>query len=103
MTASSEELETAAQAPAGDYTRITLAIAAAVGTANLSYNFWSPFLPLFMLQIGARDEADALFWIAVATTVQGVARLVSGPIWGIMADRVGRKNMLLRCLIFATI
>ena len=56
-----------------------------------------------MLQIGASDEADALFWIAVATTVQGVGRLVSGPIWGVLADRFGRKDMLLRCLIFATI
>jgi DHA1 family multidrug resistance protein-like MFS transporter len=94
---------TADGAQTGDYTRITLAIAAAVGTANLSYNFWAPFLPLFMLEVGARDEANALFWIAVATTVQGVGRLVSGPIWGVLADRFGRKDMLLRCLIFATI
>lgn len=103
MTAPGDLVAEARRATDSAATRITLAIAAAVGTANLSYNFWSPFLPLFMLEVGARDEANAIFWIAFATTAQGIARLVSGPLWGIWADRVGRKNMLLRCLIFATI
>ena len=103
MTAAGEAAVDPERAAGSDSTRITLAIAAAVGTANLSYNFWSPFLPLFMLQIGAHDEANALFWIAIATTAQGIARLVSGPLWGIWADKFGRKNMLLRCLVFATI
>jgi DHA1 family multidrug resistance protein-like MFS transporter len=56
-----------------------------------------------MLKIGAHDEADALFWIAVATTTQGIGRLVSGPLWGMFADRTGRKTMLIRCLVFASI
>jgi MFS family permease len=56
-----------------------------------------------MLQLGARDEADAVFWIATATSIQGVARLVSSPLWGIWADRTGRKQMLIRCLYFASI
>lgn len=103
MTASTELAEDAGPASSPNYARITYSIAAAVGTANLSYNFWAPFLPLFMLQIGAHDEADALFWIAIATSVQGVGRLVSGPLWGIMADRMGRKSMLIRCLVFASI
>ena len=108
MTAASDAApgstsEAAGHGPEAEYTRSTWAIAAAVGTANLSWNFWAPFLPLFMLQVGASDEADALFWIAVATSVQGVGRLVSSPIWGVVADRFGRKDMLIRCLIFATI
>jgi len=103
MTTARDADERVAEQPSDATNRITWAIAAAVGTANLSYNFWAPFLPLFVLQIGAADEADALFWIAVATTVQGIGRLVSGPIWGIVADRFGRKDMLLRCLVFASI
>lgn len=78
--------------------RATFAIAGAVGASNLADNFWSPFLPLFVIQVGARDGADALFWIAVATAVQGVARLIAGPLWGLLADRVGRKAMFLRAL-----
>lgn len=66
-------------------------------------NFWWPFLPLFLRQIGATSDANALFWVGVATTVQGVARLVSGPVWGVISDRYGRKLMLVRALYAATL
>jgi len=59
---------------------------------------WFPFLPLFMLEVGAKDEADALFWVAVGLTAQGVARLLGGPLWGLLSDRVGRKKMFVRAL-----
>ena len=73
-------------------------IAAATGIGSLSINIWYPFLPLFMLQVGARDEADALFWVAVGMTAQGVMRLLGGPLWGLLADRVGHKRMFVRAL-----
>jgi DHA1 family multidrug resistance protein-like MFS transporter len=38
----------------------------------------------------------------LATTAQGVARLIVGPFWGILSDRYGRKIMLLRALYFAS-
>jgi DHA1 family multidrug resistance protein-like MFS transporter len=103
MTTSTPEVAPPRAAEERGYSRITYAIAAAVGTGQLSWNFWSPFLPLYMLHLGARDEADAVFWIATATSIQGVARLVSSPLWGIWADRTGRKQMLIRCLYFASI
>jgi MFS transporter, DHA1 family, multidrug resistance protein len=68
----------------------------------MSFNFWYPFMPLYLLRIGATSEADAVFWVAVATTVQGIARLVTGPFWGVLSDRYGRKLMLLRALYLAT-
>jgi len=80
----------------------TLSIALGAGLASLSMNFWIPFLPLYMLHLGATSDANALFWVAVATTGQGFARLVSGPAWGILSDRVGRKLMFIRALYFAT-
>jgi DHA1 family multidrug resistance protein-like MFS transporter len=68
----------------------------------MSFNFWYPFMPLYLRQIGASSDADALFWVAVATTVQGVARLLTGPFWGVLSDRMGRKLMLMRALYLAT-
>src|SRR3954466_658991 len=73
-------------------------IAGAIGITSLSMTLWFPFLPLFMLQVGAVDSADAIFWVAVAQSVQGVMRLVSGPLWGALADRHGRKKMFVRAL-----
>ncbi|NJD65508.1 MAG: multidrug efflux MFS transporter, partial [Chloroflexi bacterium] len=85
------------------YKRIILAIASGAFLASFAMNFWWPFLPLFLRQIGATSDANALFWVGVATTVQGVARLVSGPIWGVISDRYGRKLMLVRALYAATL
>jgi DHA1 family multidrug resistance protein-like MFS transporter len=82
--------------------RATISIGAAVGIGSMSFNFWYPFMPLYLRQIGAPSDADALFWVAVATTVQGVTRLLTGPFWGSLSDRMGRKLMLLRALYLAT-
>lgn len=86
----------------GPAARATLSIALACGIGSLSFNFWYPFMPLYMLQVGASSEANALFWVAVATTVQGIARIATGPLWGVLSDRMGRKLMFLRALYLAT-
>jgi DHA1 family multidrug resistance protein-like MFS transporter len=82
--------------------RTPAVIGIAVGVGSMSFNFWYPFMPLYLLQIGARSEANALFWIAIATSVQGITRLLTGPFWGVLSDRMGRKLMLMRALVLAT-
>lgn len=91
-----------AEAPFG-YRGVTLSIATAAGLASFSMNFWWPFLPIYLQDLGATDESDALFWVAVAMTGQGFARLAAGPIWGVLSDRLGRKMMLIRALYAATL
>ena len=83
--------------------RAILAISAATGSASLLVNVWFPFLPLFLLQVGAKDEPAAVFWVAVGMTAQGVARLLGGPLWGVLSDRVGRKKMFVRALYSAAL
>ena len=80
------------------YGKATLSIALATGVATFANNMWFPFLPLFALEVGATDEADALYWVALAFAVQGIARLVTGPLWGMLSDRIGRRVMFLRAL-----
>lgn len=82
--------------------RSTLAIAAGAGFAALAMNFWIPFLPLYMKHLGATSNTDAVFWAGLATTAIGIGRLVSGPVWGVLSDRLGRKMMYVRALYFAT-
>ncbi len=107
MPSSDQVSEVAAAEPSPSdearHRRITLAIASGAFLASFAMNFWWPFLPLFLQEIGATSQANALFWVGVATTVQGVARLVSGPIWGVLSDRYGRKLMFVRALFAATI
>jgi hypothetical protein len=83
--------------------RAVLAIAAATGSTSLLVNVWLPFLPLYMLQVGARDEPAALFWVAVGMSAQGVGRLIGGPLWGLLSDRLGRKKMFVRAVYSAAL
>lgn len=89
--------------PENEARRATLIIAVAAGITGMSFNIWYPFLVLYALELGAKSDADAVFWIAVAITMQGVARLASSAIWGVLSDRYGRKVMLLRALYLASI
>src|SRR5690606_18881810 len=50
----------------------------------------------------AGSDADAVAWVALAITMQGVARLASSALWGVLSDRWGRKLMLLRALYLAS-
>ena len=56
-----------------------------------------PFLPLFINRdLGVADPATAAIWFGLATTGSGVCQAVLAPIWGILADRHGRKMMVVR-------
>lgn len=68
----------------------------------MAMNFWVPLLPLYMQTLGAQGDASALFWAALASVSLGVGRVVSGPAWGVLSDRVGRKLMFVRALFFAS-
>ena len=56
-----------------------------------------PFLPLFINRdLGVTDPGMAAIWFGLATSGGGVAQAVMAPIWGILADKHGRKAMLVR-------
>lgn len=78
-------------------------IAAAVSITSMSYNLWYPFLPLYALELGATSDAKAVFWLSIALTAQGVGRLLSSAIWGVLSDRLGRKMMLMRAVFLGTL
>jgi MFS transporter, DHA1 family, multidrug resistance protein len=78
-------------------------IAATAGTGSFATQFWMPFLPFFLLRIGATSDANALFWLALALSGQGIGRILAGPAWGYAADRYGRKIMYVRALYAASV
>ncbi|HWO74223.1 MAG TPA: MFS transporter, partial [Dehalococcoidia bacterium] len=105
MATRPEELSAAAPvtAPAPDHRTAVLVIGAAVSMTSMSFNVWYPFMPLYALDLGAKSDADAVFWVGVAITVQGVARLLSSAVWGFFSDRYGRKLMLLRAMYLGSV
>lgn len=74
------------------------ALALVVFTAFLGFQFFSPFLPLYVQELGVTDPAQIAVWSGVLFAVTpGVSGLL-GPLWGRLSDRVGRKLMLIRSL-----
>src|SRR6266545_8429424 len=58
----------------------------------------SSSLPLYVQELGVTNPAEIAVWSGVLLAVTpGVSGLL-GPFWGRLADRVGRKLMLIRSL-----
>ncbi len=65
------------------------------------FSFVNPFMPLFIQELGTFTSQKAAFWAGVATSASGIAMFFSAPLWGIVADRWGRKPMVLRAMFGA--
>ena len=55
-----------------------------------------PFLPLYVEQLGVEDPAAIVQWSGVAYGATFFTAALSAPLWGRLADRYGRKLMLIR-------
>ena len=71
--------------------------------ALMGANLVFPFIPYFVQDLGNYSTDEAALWSGVAGTATGVMLFVSSPLWGSLADRFGRKNMLLRAYLGALI
>ncbi len=63
---------------------------------QVAFTLALPFLPLFITQLGVRSANEAALWAGVSATVSGLAMALFSPLWGRLADRFGRKAMVLR-------
>ena len=65
--------------------------------------FALPFLPYFLEDLGVRGEADQIWWSGVVMSAAGVTLALFAPLWGIAADRYGRKAMVMRAMFGGTL
>jgi DHA1 family multidrug resistance protein-like MFS transporter len=69
-------------------------------TAILGFSFAFPFLPLFLHQdLHIPNGPQLSFWAGISAGATGFALALTSPIWGRLADRYGRKPMLVRAMI----
>jgi DHA1 family multidrug resistance protein-like MFS transporter len=68
-------------------------------TTLVSLSMLLPFLPLYVQQLGVTTQADVVQWSAVAFGATFFGTAITAPIWGRLADRYGRKPMLIRAAI----
>ncbi|MPZ49171.1 MAG: MFS transporter [Dehalococcoidia bacterium] len=62
-----------------------------------------PFLPLYIKELGVESTSSQALYAGLSNMTFGIAMFVFSPIWGALADRYGRKKMLLRSYFAATI
>ena len=58
-----------------------------------------PFLPLYIRELGIATGGSLEFWSGMVFSTQAFTMMLSSPFWGVIADRYGRKPMLLRATL----
>ncbi|UOE92952.1 MFS transporter [Alkalihalobacillus sp. LMS39] len=55
-----------------------------------------PFLPLYLQELGVTDPDKVAIWAGVIFGANFLTAFLFSPFWGRMADKYGRKSMILR-------
>lgn len=58
-----------------------------------------PFFPSHLEAVGVEGRGLVAFWTGAVFGATPLAAALTGPVWGSLGDRVGRKAMLLRSLL----
>ncbi len=74
------------------------AILAAEVLALTAFMASIPVLPFYLQELGVTDPTSLKLWVGACSTVVAVTLAVFAPIWGQLADTIGKKPMLLRAM-----
>ncbi|MFO7611806.1 MAG: MFS transporter [Clostridia bacterium] len=67
----------------------------------LGFSFGVPVLPYYIQQLGVTSPEMVKLYTGLMTAVPAVTLGLMAPIWGMAADRFGKKLMLTRAMAFA--
>ncbi|WP_239253677.1 multidrug efflux MFS transporter [Listeria ilorinensis] len=62
-------------------------------------NLIMPFLPLYIEELGVHNPDQVSLWSGIALSSTFLVSAIMSPIWGSLADRKGRRIMLLRAAL----
>src|SRR5215813_1665526 len=65
----------------------------------IGFGLGLPFLPMYVQQLGVTERAQVALWSGVISGSAALTMAVVAPLWGVMADRYGRKLMLVRSML----
>lgn len=68
-----------------------------------AFSFRDAFLPFYMEDLGDLSTDRAALWTGLSMAGGSLVMVVAAPLWGTMADRRGRKPMVLRAMWAAMI
>jgi MFS transporter, DHA1 family, multidrug resistance protein len=79
------------------------ALSLCVFIAFVGFQFFSPFLPVYVRELGVTDPAMIALWSGLLSAVTPAVSGLLSPLFGRLADRFGRKLMLIRSLAGFTV
>src|SRR5712691_1803177 len=82
-----------------DWRRNVWALTLTVFISFVGFQFFSPFLPLYIRELGVTDPAKVALWAGAIAAITPIMSGVLAPVFGRLADRFGRKMMLIRSLV----
>ena len=62
------------------------------------FQAFMPFMPYYVQELGVTRLEDVEFWSGMLISSQAVAMAAFAPLWGLLADRYGRKVMVVRAM-----
>jgi len=65
----------------------------------IGFGMSMPFIPLYVQALGVTERAEVALWSGVLAGSAALTLAFMAPIWGALADRYGRKAMLVRSML----
>lgn len=69
----------------------------------MSFSFGLPFLPFYIQDLGVTDPEKLRLFTGILSSAPAIGMGIMAPIWGMIADRYGKKPMLLRAMLSAAL
>src|SRR5438309_9797682 len=82
-----------------DWRRNVWALTLTVLISFVGFQFFSPFLPLYIRELGVTDPAKIALWPGLQAAVTPAMSGILSPVFGRLAERCGSKMMLIRSLV----
>jgi MFS family permease len=83
-----------------NWRRNLIALCVAQFCGFFAYSFVLPFSALYLhADLGVRDESALAMWTGVSLAANGFMMAIVTPIWGVLGDRFGRRQMVVRSLV----
>jgi MFS transporter, DHA1 family, multidrug resistance protein len=70
-----------------------------VAMAHIGSDLTQPLMALYVRYLGVTDPVEVSLWAGLVVGAGPIGSMIMGPLWGSMADRFGRKAMVVRALV----